>query len=256
MQYYDDYKEAEIRGETSARAVVNFYSSLLDGVGAAKLGVEYVLTDLLADIQHFCNRRKLDFEELLESATNHYEIESGQKPEADDLDVWTRRRRLRFEINGRPLRPGEVKPADYKLNLTADSIQAAAISVTIDGIEDGNGGMDIIASVPTREDLPSPAHFWVELDGDQFDVVEITFLETGTGEYEEDVIGGAVKGVFLALLSEHRIDLDQLRCNSAYLAEVGLELAGGYPVLLSCVLLLAFIWLCARIRRNRQLAET
>jgi hypothetical protein len=39
------------------------------------------VTDLLADIRHFCSERDLDFTRLLERGTEHYEVECGKRPE-------------------------------------------------------------------------------------------------------------------------------------------------------------------------------
>jgi len=52
---------------------------------SARRGEKYVVgeeavTDLLADLQHFCAAEKLDFDRLLRSAQGHFEEETGLWP--------------------------------------------------------------------------------------------------------------------------------------------------------------------------------
>ena len=81
MRRFGEDIRAEARALQNAYAVVNFYAKILTGTPLEQDGCENVVTDLLADIRHFCSERDLDFTGLLERATEHYEIESGKRPE-------------------------------------------------------------------------------------------------------------------------------------------------------------------------------
>lgn len=55
------------------RKVIAAYNSL---AGLTKAdGVETSLSDMLADIQHFCQQRDIDFDEILGRANNHFAAE-------------------------------------------------------------------------------------------------------------------------------------------------------------------------------------
>jgi len=53
--------------------VIDYYNSLA-GLSKAD-GAETSLSDLLADIKHFCRRKKIDFDEVLRRASGHFAAE-------------------------------------------------------------------------------------------------------------------------------------------------------------------------------------
>ena len=72
--------------------------------------------------------------------------------------------------------------------------------------------------------------FIIKLDGKEIDIVTVHFVEPQEeGAFDHLPMGGAVKGLFAALVEQHRRDLDQLRCNMAYMQEIGLEPAEMSP---------------------------
>jgi hypothetical protein len=88
MERFEEHIQAEAKSVQIGHAVVNFYAKSLSGTPIDQDGFEDVVMDLLADIRHFCNDQDLDFTELLERATEHYEIECGIRPEVG-LEVST-----------------------------------------------------------------------------------------------------------------------------------------------------------------------
>jgi hypothetical protein len=81
MERFEEHIQAEARSVQIGYAVVNFYAKILSGTPVGQDGFEDVVMDLLADIRHFCNDQGLDFTKLLKRGTEHYEIESGIRPE-------------------------------------------------------------------------------------------------------------------------------------------------------------------------------
>lgn len=72
------------RGGTAEQAL-QVYAKL---VGDEREPEETQVTDLLADLMHFCNGRGVDFEEALASARHHYdeEVEEEAGEEAREGD--------------------------------------------------------------------------------------------------------------------------------------------------------------------------
>ena len=130
--------------------------------------------------------------------------------------------KLTDESRGDFLRPEDIKSAVFKLDLRAEYIFDSVVPAKIESIDDRNGGIGVTATFPDHPDLQGGAVFFVELDGEQFDFVSISCLDPQPGAYET-LIGGAIKGVFLALIEHHSRDMEKLRCASAFRAGVGLE---------------------------------
>ena len=55
------------------RKVIDYYNSLA-GLSKAD-GAETSLSDMLADIQHFCQQKDIDFDEVLRRANGHFAAE-------------------------------------------------------------------------------------------------------------------------------------------------------------------------------------
>ena len=55
------------------RKVVEHYNALA-GLSKAD-GAETSLSDLFADIQHFCQQKNIDFDDILRRASNHFAAE-------------------------------------------------------------------------------------------------------------------------------------------------------------------------------------
>ena len=75
----------ERRGETAAAACIAFAVASdgpTNGVEMWHVEPETVTVDLLANIQHMCDQRGLDYEELRERAEWHYHVETGTADEA------------------------------------------------------------------------------------------------------------------------------------------------------------------------------
>src|ERR1017187_7280558 len=81
FERFDEHIQAEARALQRADAVLNFYGKILTSADIANDGFETVVLDLLADVRHFCMERDLDFTSLVKRATEHFEIESGIRPE-------------------------------------------------------------------------------------------------------------------------------------------------------------------------------
>jgi hypothetical protein len=134
-----------------------------------------------------------------------------------------------YDSGFRPLRPEEVAPADYGLDLLAEFLTDPVIPATLEIGEDELDGFHVRGTFEGHMEL-SKVDFIIKLDGKEIDIVTVRFVEPEEeGAFDHLPMGGAVKGLFAALVEHHRRDLDQLRCNMAYLREFGLEPAEMAP---------------------------
>ena len=124
---------------------------------------------------------------------------------------------------GRLRSPEEVAAANYTLDLAPWFDMEPAIPATIVEIGDHLNTIVVVASFPSHPELATVGTFHVGLDGSKLDVVQILCRERKAGEYDDLPLAGAVKGVFEALVATHRRDLDLLRMNVAYVAEITLK---------------------------------
>ena len=71
-----------------SRKVIAAYNSLA-GLSKAD-GAETSLSDLLADVQHFCQQKNINFDDLLRRADGHFAAETRWNPRADVHAEWQR----------------------------------------------------------------------------------------------------------------------------------------------------------------------
>src|ERR1039457_1923796 len=135
-----------------------------------------------------------------------------------------------YDASGfRPLTPEEVAPADYGLELLAEFLTDPVIPASLEIREDELDSFHVKGTFEGHLEL-SKVDFIIKLDGKEIDIVTVHFVEPQEeGAFDHLPMGGAVKGLFAALVEQHRRDLDQLRCNMAYMQEIGLEPAEMSP---------------------------
>ena len=129
-----------------------------------------------------------------------------------------------YDASGfRPLTPEEVAPADYGLELLAEFLTDPVIPASLEIGEDELDSFHVKGTFEGHLEL-SKVDFIIKLDGKEIDIVTVRFVELqAEGAFNHLPMGGAVKGLFAALMEHHRRDLDRLRCNMAYLQEIELE---------------------------------
>jgi hypothetical protein len=133
----------------------------------------------------------------------------------------------------RPLRPEEVAAVTYRLELRPEYEEDPTVPAIIQCLEDEVDGFWVEAAFPGRPDLVHAGTFLIELQGDRLDLVVVDDFEPEP--VPPNRLGGAVKGVFQALIKQHRRDLDLLRCKVAYLHEIGLEPAALAEALVEAI---------------------
>ena len=120
--------------------------------------------------------------------------------------------------------PGEVVPANYRLHLQDEFASEPVIPAEIVGIGDKHGAMTVFARFPKHVKLPGEHEFIVgfEDDDQRFEIVEFQQVDPTTGEHL-NTPPGALAGLYAALITTCRDELDQWRINVAELEDIELE---------------------------------
>jgi hypothetical protein len=126
---------------------------------------------------------------------------------------------------GKAPKPEELVPANYRLTPPARFADVAAIAAEILEDIDVNGGFSIRARLPARPDLDLGPFWFIELNGKHLEEVVIKCEERRPGEYDNLTdLAGCIRGVYEAVLKDHREWLDQLRIGVALVKEYPLPL--------------------------------
>ena len=120
--------------------------------------------------------------------------------------------------------PEEVVPANYRLHRQDEIASEPLIPAEIVGIGARQGAMTVFARFPNHLELPGENEFIVGFeDNDQrFEIVEFQQVDPTTGAYL-DTPPGALAGLYAALITTCRDELDQWRINAAHLEDIRLE---------------------------------
>ena len=124
----------------------------------------------------------------------------------------------------RPTIPEEVLPANYRLHRQDQLASEPVIPAEIVGIGARHGAMTVFARFPEHVELPGENEFIVGFeDNDQrLEIVEFQQVDPTTGAYL-DTPPGALAGLYAALITTCRDELDQWRINVADQVDITLE---------------------------------
>jgi hypothetical protein len=126
--------------------------------------------------------------------------------------------------HARPPIPEEVAPANYRLHRQDELASEPVIPAEIVGIGARQGAMTVFARFPEDVGLPGENEFIVGFeDNDQrLEIVEFQRVDPTTGAYL-DTPPGALAGLYGALITTCRDELDQWRINVADQVDITLE---------------------------------
>jgi hypothetical protein len=126
--------------------------------------------------------------------------------------------------HARPPIPEEVAPANYRLHRQDELASEPVIPAEIVGIGARHGAMTVFARFPEHVELPGENEFIVGFeDNDQrLEIVEFQRVDPTTGAYL-DTPPGALAGLYGALITTCRDELDQWRINVADQVDITLE---------------------------------
>ena len=124
----------------------------------------------------------------------------------------------------RPTIPEEVLPANYRLHRQDQLASEPVIPAEIVGIGARHGAMTVFARFPGNVELAGENEFIVGFeDNDQrFEIVEFQQVDPTTGEHL-NTPPGALAGLYAALITTCRDELDQWRINAAALEDIELD---------------------------------
>jgi hypothetical protein len=139
------------------------------------------------------------------------------------IDRWLNREWA--AVTGHPL-PEEVVPANYRLHRQDELASVPVIPAEIVGIGARQCAMTVFARFPNHLELPGENEFIVgfEDDDQRFEIVEFQQVDPTTGAHL-DTPPGALAGLYAALITTCRYELDQWRMNVAELEDIELESA-------------------------------
>ena len=122
--------------------------------------------------------------------------------------------------------PEEVVRANYSMHRQDELASEPVIPAEIVGIGARQAAMTVFARFPDRLELPGENEFIVGFeDNDQrLEIVEFQRVDPTTGAYL-DTPPGALAGLYGALITTCRDELDQWRINAAHLEDIELESA-------------------------------
>ena len=122
--------------------------------------------------------------------------------------------------------PEEVVPANYRLYRQDELASEPVIPTEIVGIGARQCAMTVFARFPNHLELPGENEFIVGFeDNDQrLEIVEFQRVDPTTGAYL-DTPPGALAGLYAALITTCRSELDQWRINVADQVDITLESA-------------------------------
>ena len=120
--------------------------------------------------------------------------------------------------------PEEVVPANYRPHLQDELRSDAVIPAEIVGIGARQCAMTVFARFPNHLELPGENEFIVgfEDDDQRLEIVEFQRVDPITGA-DLDTPPGALAGLYAALITTCRDELDQWRINVAELEDIELE---------------------------------
>src|ERR1035437_9748820 len=136
-------------------------------------------------------------------------------------------KRPQHEAEGRHLLPHEVAKPDYRLHRQDELASDPVIPAEIVGLGDNHGAFALFVRFPGHPELDVESEFVIGFeDGDErLETVEIAYCKPSTGA-ALNVPGGALRGVYEALIETYRNQLDQYRINVANNEGIELEPAG------------------------------
>ena len=119
--------------------------------------------------------------------------------------------------------PEEVVPANYRLYRPDELASEPVIPAEIVGIGARECAMTVFARFPNHLELPGENEFIVgfEDDDQRFEIVEFQRVDSTTGA-NLDTPPGALAGLYAALITTCRDELDQWRINVAALQDIEL----------------------------------
>jgi hypothetical protein len=120
--------------------------------------------------------------------------------------------------------PEEVVPANYRLHRQDEFASEPMIPAEIVGIGARHAAMTVFARFPNHVELAGENEFIVGFeDNDQrLEIVEFQQVDPATGAHL-DTPPGALAGLYAALITTCRDELDQWRINAAELEDIELE---------------------------------
>ena len=120
--------------------------------------------------------------------------------------------------------PEEVVPANYRLHRQDEFASEPMIPAEIVGIGARHAAMTVFARFPNHVELAGENEYIVGFeDNDQrLEIVEFQQVDPATGAHL-DTPPGALAGLYTALITTCRDELDQWRINAAELEDIELE---------------------------------
>jgi hypothetical protein len=120
--------------------------------------------------------------------------------------------------------PEEVVPANYRLHRQDELGPEPVIPAEIVGIGARHAAMTVFARFPNHVELPGENEFIVgfEDDDQRLEIVAFQRVDPTTGA-DLDTPPGALAGLYAALITTCRDELDQWRINVAELEDIELE---------------------------------
>ena len=120
--------------------------------------------------------------------------------------------------------PEEIVPANYRLHLQDEFASEPVIPAEIVGIGDKHGAMTVFARFPKHVKLPGEHEFIVgfEDDDQRLEIVEFQRVDSTTGA-DLDTPPGALAGLYAAMITTCRNELDQWRIALAEFENIRLE---------------------------------
>ena len=126
----------------------------------------------------------------------------------------------------RPPIPAEVVRANYRLHRQDELASEPAFPAEIVGIGARHGAMTVFARFPGHAELAGESEFIIRFkdDDQRLEIVEFQRVDSTTGA-DLDTPPGALTGLYTALITTCRDELDQWRINVADQVDITLESA-------------------------------
>src|ERR1019366_3216027 len=126
----------------------------------------------------------------------------------------------------RPPIPAEVVPANYRLHRQDERSSDPIIPAEIVGLGSRHSAMTVFARFPKHVELPGENEFIIGFKDDdrRLEIVEFQRVDSTTGA-DLDTPPGALAGLYAAMITTCRNELDQWRINVADQVDITLEAA-------------------------------